>query len=64
MIRTYVRFLAALIIMVTSITSATANTQMVETKQASKLRIGVVGLTHTHVHWIFESEKSSFYGET
>lgn len=24
---------------------------------AEKLRIGVVGLTHTHVHWIFESEK-------
>ncbi|NMH60727.1 Gfo/Idh/MocA family protein [Alteromonas ponticola] len=22
-----------------------------------KLRIGVAGLTHTHVHWIFESEK-------
>lgn len=22
-----------------------------------KLKIGVVGLTHTHVHWIFESEK-------
>ncbi len=21
------------------------------------LKIGVVGLTHTHVHWIFESEK-------
>ncbi|GGW90476.1 Gfo/Idh/MocA family protein [Alteromonas halophila] len=24
---------------------------------ADKLRIGVAGLTHTHVHWIFESEK-------
>ena len=25
--------------------------------QSTKLKIGVVGLTHTHVHWIFESEK-------
>ncbi|MCU7555101.1 Gfo/Idh/MocA family oxidoreductase [Alteromonas sp. ASW11-19] len=24
---------------------------------AEKLKIGVVGLTHTHVHWIFDSEK-------
>ncbi len=24
---------------------------------AEKLKVGVVGLTHTHVHWIFESEK-------
>ncbi|WP_395344186.1 Gfo/Idh/MocA family protein [Ningiella sp. W23] len=25
--------------------------------QTTKLKIGVIGLTHTHVHWIFESEK-------
>ncbi len=25
--------------------------------QDEPLRIGVAGLTHTHVHWIFESEK-------
>jgi predicted dehydrogenase len=25
--------------------------------QKSPLKIGVIGLTHTHVHWIFESEK-------
>lgn len=26
--------------------------------QTNPLKIGVVGLTHTHVHWIFDSEKS------
>ena len=24
--------------------------------QDSKMQIGVIGLTHTHVHWIFGSE--------
>lgn len=28
-----------------------------EASAVEKLKIGVVGLTHTHVHWIFESEK-------
>jgi predicted dehydrogenase len=27
------------------------------TPQNKPLRVGVIGLTHTHVHWIFESEK-------
>ena len=27
--------------------------------QNQPLKIGVVGLTHTHVHWIFDSEKSN-----
>ena len=25
--------------------------------RAGPVRLGIVGLTHTHVHWIFESEK-------
>jgi hypothetical protein len=24
-----------------------------------RVKLGVVGLTHTHVHWIFESEKNN-----
>jgi predicted dehydrogenase len=28
--------------------------------QREPVRIGVIGLTHTHVHWIFESEKKGF----
>lgn len=29
----------------------------ISVQASEKLKIGVVGLTHTHVHWIFESEK-------
>ncbi|WP_394223800.1 Gfo/Idh/MocA family protein [Alteromonas gracilis] len=45
--RTLGRFLSALLVAL-SFGSANAS---------DKLKIGVVGLTHTHVHWIFESEK-------
>lgn len=40
------------VIAVNSVSSATENTS-----SSAPLKIGVVGLTHTHVHWIFESEK-------
>ena len=36
-----------------AITSIAGNTAADE----SPVRIGVIGLTHTHVHWIFESDK-------
>ena len=45
--RTVGRFFSALLVAL-SFGSAHAS---------DKLKIGVVGLTHTHVHWIFESEK-------
>ena len=45
--RTVGRFLSALLVAL-SFGGAHAS---------DKLKIGVVGLTHTHVHWIFESEK-------
>lgn len=47
------------IVVFTSLILASIQTTSAEPtiNKSDKLKVGVIGLTHTHVHWIFESEK-------